>query len=260
MHFARAATLMPKYPWHFLGPGLADYARGRLDDAVANYRLQFEQDPRRPDPWGELAWIFLDLGLPIQARPAFDRKTKFSGRTRSAGIDLAYAALADGKAAAVPALMNQAGLDQPLEAVREIDRLVLQAIVGMAPSVQAIDTLRDAMRADAVPWVGSYWIFLGWFSWIDLAMLYTLAGSPASGAPLLDDAQNHADAAREPRQCVPHDPLPRRAHRGTARPERRGGHSARPSTPAGRAHGSCRSTRPSAGCGTMRGWCRWSPA
>lgn len=49
VHFARAATLVPKYPWRFLGPGLADYARGHLDDAIVNDRLQFEQDPRRPD-------------------------------------------------------------------------------------------------------------------------------------------------------------------------------------------------------------------
>lgn len=189
VHFARAAALQPKYPWRFLGPAQADYARGRLDDAVNNYRLQLEQDPRRPDAWSELGWLYLDLGLIAQARIAFDKKAELYGPVQRAGVDRAFLAVADGRVAALPTVLAERGLDTPMDGRQEIDRLLVQAIAGRRPTVQQLDAVRDAMRADSTPWVGSYWIFIGQFAWVDLAALYDIAGAPASVAPLLDDAQ-----------------------------------------------------------------------
>ncbi len=189
IHFTRAGTLMPKYPWRFVGPGQADYARGHLDDAVANYRLQFEQDPRRPDAWDELAWLYLDLGMPVQARNAFARKADLSGRNAFAAIDRAWVALAEGGPSALSAVVNARRLEDAVADQWEVDRLVVEAYAGRTPTRKALDTLNQLMRADSTPWVGSYWIFLGRFTWIDLAMLYQLAGAPESGRVLLDEAQ-----------------------------------------------------------------------
>ena len=189
VHFAKAGALQPKYPWRFLGPAQADYARGRLDDAVANYRLQLEQDARRSDLWSELGWLYLDLGLIPKARDAFDRKTRLYGPTKRAGMDRAFVLIAEGRADALAAWSTEVGLDTPVDGRQEVDRLLVHAIGGKAPSVGRIDAVRDAMRADPVPWIGSYWIFIGGFAWIDLAALYDLAGAPAAAAPLLDEAE-----------------------------------------------------------------------
>ena len=189
VHLARAVELNPKSPWRFLAPAWADYARGHLDDAISNYRRQLEVDARRPDVWGELGWLYLDLGMPAPAREAFAKKRDLAVRTQRAEIDEAYALLLDGQEAGLPAWLAERGLDRPADGVREVDRLMVHAIAGILPTSAAVDALRNAMRADAVPWVGSYWIFQGWFAWIDLAALYALAGSPAAAAPLLDEAQ-----------------------------------------------------------------------
>ena len=189
VHFGRAATLQPKYPWRFLGPAQADFARGRLDDAVNNYRLQFEQEPRRPDAWSELGWLYLDLGLIAQARLAFEKKAELYGSMPRSGLDGAFLAIADGGVARLAALLAERGLDAPVDGRQEIDRLLIQAIAGRRPTVQQIDPVRDAMRADHTPWIGSYWIFFGQFAWVDLATLYDLAGAPDAAAALLDDAQ-----------------------------------------------------------------------
>lgn len=120
-----------------------------------------------------------------QARLAFEKKTELKGRSPFAGVEQSWVTRAEGKPASLPALLGANGLDQPLDTASEIDRLVMWAIAGSKPAVQA----HDAMRADTVPWVGSYCIFLGRFAWIDLAMLDDLAGSPFAAAALLDDAQ-----------------------------------------------------------------------
>ncbi len=189
VHFARAGGLMSKYPYRFLGPGQADYARGRLDDAVANYRLQFEQDPRRPDAWDELGWFYLDLGVPAEARRAFDREATHRGDPAIVVIEQAYVLLAEGRIAALPTFLQERRLDQPQRSPREVERLTIQSIAGRLPTVATVDALVTTMRSDSTPWVGSYYIFMGWFAWIDLAMLYRLAGAPQSAAPLLDEAQ-----------------------------------------------------------------------
>ena len=65
---------------------------------------------------------------------------------------------------------------------------MLQAIAGRPPPLATVAAVHERMRADDVPWVGSYWIFLGFFAWIDVAMPYIVAGSDAA-RPLLDDAE-----------------------------------------------------------------------
>jgi DNA-binding winged helix-turn-helix (wHTH) protein/TolB-like protein/Flp pilus assembly protein TadD len=186
VHFARAGVLMPKDPWRFLGPGQADYARGHLDDAVANYRLQFEQDPRRPEAWGELGWFYLDLRLPTQARLAFDKKTELMGRNPYAAIEQAYVAIVEGKPTT---LQSEPETDRAKDPHSQLDWMVVQAIAGTIASSRDLDALQDAMHTDPQPWVGSYWVFFGRLAWIDFAMLYDLAGSAGAGAPLLDQAQ-----------------------------------------------------------------------
>jgi len=175
-HFARAGTLLPKNPWRFLGPGQADYARGRLDDAVANYRLQLEQDPRRDGVWDELAWFYLDLGMTGDARSAFDRKAALSPDNPLSRIDAANVALVEHGRAGLAALP---GIDRPIPGQWEIDRLKILAIAGHDPARAALDSLVAAMRADAMPWVGSYWVFFGNLATLDLAALYAQIGDRA---------------------------------------------------------------------------------
>ncbi len=195
-HFARAGTLMPKYPWRFLGPGQTDYARGRLDDAVANYRLQLEQDPRRPDVWDELGWFYLDLGMTTEARAAFAKKTSFHGNAIVAALDEAQVLLVDGGLDRLPAMLDAAGLEQPTGGVAEIERLRVRAIAGRAPSSSAIGSIVAAMRADASPWIGSYWVFLGRMVSIDLAALYDRIDARDAARALLDESQAMLDRLR----------------------------------------------------------------
>ena len=189
VHNARAAALMPKFPYRFLGLALADYARGHLDDAVANYRLQFEQDPRRPYEWSELAWLFLDLGLPAQAGAAFEKSAELIGGGRINGAGRARVALIEGGVAGLQAVVAQGVLDERIPAPGEVERYMLRAIAGRAPDVATLDALVQSMRGDSFPWVGSYSIFLGFFAWIDISALYRLANANAAAEPLLDDAQ-----------------------------------------------------------------------
>ncbi len=257
VHFARAATLVPKYSWRFLGPGLADYARGHLDDAIVNDRLQFEQDPRRPDAVSELAWLYLDLGMFTQARLAFEKKTELKGRSPFVGVEQSWVALAEGKPASLPARLGANGLDQPLDTSSEIDRLVMWAIAGSKPVVQALDAVREAMWADTVPWGGSYCIFLGRFAWIDLAILYDLAGSPFAGAALLDDAQAMlASLSANGNACHTIPSWRRASPRCAARTTWRSRSSRSRSTPAGGVGGSPASIPRSADCAPTRVWHR----
>ncbi len=195
-HFARAGALLPTYPWRFLGPGQNDYAQGRLDDAVANYRLQLEQDARRPDVWDELADFYLDLGMTADARAAFARKSALLKRPEVAAVDEGRVLLADGQRARLAAHLDASGLDRPVAGSLETMRLELAAIADRPPSRQAVDALVGAMRADGSPWVGSYWVFLGRMAWIDVAALYAHIDAFDAARPLLDDAQAMLDRLR----------------------------------------------------------------
>ena len=188
VHFARSATLTPKYPWRFLGPAQAFYAQGRLDDAVANYRLQFEQDERRADAHGEVGRLYLDLGMPAAARAAFQKRVELAGSASFLGVDACLADLAEGKPESLPETLRTYRLDQPFGSQWDVDRLTVLAIAGRLPTAKAVADLEATMRADAVPWVGSYWIFLGTFALIDFAALYDLAGAKADAARLCDEA------------------------------------------------------------------------
>lgn len=69
-HFDRARELGPHHPNPLWGHALVGYARGRLDDAALAYRAALALEKRRADLWHELAWIYLDLGLPGHAQRA----------------------------------------------------------------------------------------------------------------------------------------------------------------------------------------------
>lgn len=194
-HYGQAALLQERYPWRHIGLGYLAYAQGRLDEAVGHYRLQLAQDPRQSDAWGELGWLYLDLGLPDLARSAFDRQSATSNGAYGA-IDRAYALLVEGRPDALLAYLDRHANDDRAIGQREVERARLEVIAGRRPTVASIDAIVASMKSDTLPWVGSFWVFLGWQLWIDLAMLYLQAGAAASAAPFLDDAQAMLDRLR----------------------------------------------------------------
>lgn len=195
-HIERADALAPGSPYRHLTPAYLEYAQGHVGAAVEHYRRQLAIDARRPDQWNELGWLYLDLGLFDAASEAFERQVALTQGAHGS-IDGALVPMAAGRTDRVEAYIASRRLERPVPHHDEAERLRTLAMAGRTPSIGDIDAAMSAMRTDAVPWVGSFWVFLGWLLWIDLAMLYVAAGSASQAAPLLDDATAMLERLRQ---------------------------------------------------------------
>ncbi|MGH8137668.1 MAG: tetratricopeptide repeat protein [Steroidobacteraceae bacterium] len=69
---ARATELQPGNPNPYWTTGLLALSQGSLDGAIDGYRKALAKAPWRTDLLSQLGWLLLDVGLPEEARKAFD--------------------------------------------------------------------------------------------------------------------------------------------------------------------------------------------
>lgn len=188
-HFKRTIELMPQTAMGHWGLASLGYARGRYDDAIRAYRQGLGVDSRRANLWNEVAWLYMDLGMPDEARAALDNQLRLDKSPADALRDTARLLLLENKPQAMAEFLAQNNLLTNMEPGISVDSMLLASIGGQAVDVASIDKCLQQMRADPTPWVGSYDIFLGHCTWLRIATLYTLAGQPDRAAPLLTETE-----------------------------------------------------------------------
>ncbi|MEO6278380.1 winged helix-turn-helix domain-containing protein [Roseateles sp.] len=187
-HYQRAMVLAPQHangPW---GLGLVGYARGQLAEAVGGYRKALVVDPQRDALWLQLGWLYLDLGLPDEARHAFAQSQ--SQASHPAESQLAATRLLLGDEAALRRTLT--GLQLPGSGARdlEIDAALLWVRLGDLPRARRLlEPAVGLMLADPLPAWGNWDAFQGRHVLIDAAAVYLALGEPARAEPLLAQAE-----------------------------------------------------------------------
>lgn len=190
--YARAIELEPKHPNGHWGQGILAYAQGSLSDAVAHYRAALAIEPRRPFLWGELGWLYLDLGLADQAADAFGRTAALLPRSRWPQVAAAYAWLLRPDRGSAPAALALPGL--PAGEEETIDVMLVRAMAGLPLDSTLLTRAVDARQARSAPMAPSLWfIFQGHDSLLDLAAVYQALQRADLAAPWLAQAQAQLD-------------------------------------------------------------------
>lgn len=187
-HYRRAMVLAPQHangPW---GLGLLGYARGQLADAVSGYRKALVVDPRRDALWLQLGWLYLDLGLPDEARHAFAQAQAQAAHPAEAQLAAARLQLGD----EATLRRNLAAQQLPASGMRdlEIDAALLWVRLGDLPRARRLlEPAVGLMLADPVPAWGNWDAFQGRLVLIDAAAVYLGLSEPARAEPLLAQAE-----------------------------------------------------------------------
>lgn len=82
----RALELDAKLPNAYWARGLIALSSGNYDAAIAGYRDAIARAPQRVDLLGQLAWLYLDVGLPQRAAAQFKNGVAVTG----AGLNYGY--------------------------------------------------------------------------------------------------------------------------------------------------------------------------
>jgi DNA-binding winged helix-turn-helix (wHTH) protein/tetratricopeptide (TPR) repeat protein len=191
--YRRAIELEPQHPNGYWGLGILGYAKGALDVAVLNYREALQREARRPFLWGELAWLYLDLGLPDQAAEAFGRAVALLPKSRWPRIDAVYAWVARADHGAPPNELAMSAQQVPEDA-SAIDVMLMRAMAGLPLDEPLLQRALAAQQALSVPLQQALWyVFQGHDSLLDLAGVYVAMGRPERAQPHLDQAQQQLD-------------------------------------------------------------------
>ncbi|HUM11848.1 MAG TPA: winged helix-turn-helix domain-containing protein [Myxococcaceae bacterium] len=193
-HYARAVELAPHHPNTHWGAGLIGLARGRLDDAVRGYRRALQADSRREELWTQLGWIYLDLGMPQDARNAFAQAIALAGSPAQPQAALARAFIVEGDLPGLERYLAENQLPPPGIRDVEIETAVLFAVLGKREAAhRALISAVGPMLADPVPLYGPWFTCFGQHVFIDVATVYTWLGEPEEARSFLDQAFAYVD-------------------------------------------------------------------
>lgn len=187
-HYRRAMSLAPQHANGAWGLGLVGYARGQLAEAVQGYRKALVVDPRRDALWLQLGWLYLDLGMPDEARHAWAQSQSLAAQP--AESQLAAARLQLGDDAALRRTLD--GLKLPASGARELEMDAALLWVGLGDLPRARRVFEPAvglMLSDPLPAWGNFDAFLGRHALIDAAAVWVALGEPARAEPLLAQAE-----------------------------------------------------------------------
>jgi DNA-binding winged helix-turn-helix (wHTH) protein/tetratricopeptide (TPR) repeat protein len=186
-HYRRAMSLAPQHANGAWGLGLVGYARGQLAEAVQGYRKALVVDPRRDALWLQLGWLYLDLGMPDEARHAWAQSQSLAAQP--AESQLAAARLQLGDDAALRRTLE--GLKLPASGARDLEMDAALLWVRLGDPAQARRVFEPAvglMLSDPLPAWGNFDTFLGRHALIDAAAVWVALGEPARAEPLLAQA------------------------------------------------------------------------
>ncbi|MFY7914483.1 MAG: winged helix-turn-helix domain-containing protein [Rubrivivax sp.] len=191
--YRRALTLAPKHANGARGLGIIGFARGRLDEAVQGYRQALLIKPKDAYFWDQLAWIYLDLGMVVEAGQAF---AKFQAQSPQPVWAQASAARLWVCAQDRPAL-RQAVDALPVQ-TKERDALIETALLRLVLGQpdQAYKTLSSVIGlvlADPVPLYDDWSTFLGQHAWLDVAAIYCATEHRDQAEPFLEQASSFVE-------------------------------------------------------------------
>lgn len=186
-HYRRAMSLAPQHANGAWGLGLVGYARGQLADAVQGYRKALVVDPRRDALWLQLGWLYLDLGMPDEARHAWAQSQSLAAQPAESQLAAARLHLADDTALR----RTLEGLKLPASGARELemDAALLWVRLGDLPRARRVfEPAVGLMLSDPLPAWGNFDAFLGRHALIDAAAVWVALGEPGRAEPLLAQA------------------------------------------------------------------------
>jgi DNA-binding winged helix-turn-helix (wHTH) protein/TolB-like protein/Flp pilus assembly protein TadD len=189
-HFRRTLELVPKLAGGYWGLASLGYARGHYEESVRAYRAALDTDSRHPNLWNELAWLYMDLGMPHDAQSALDNQLQLEKNPAGALIDRAYLMLIEEGPTALSAFVKNNNLANNNDPGIAADALLLTAIAGAKVDPDTIDRNVARMKSDPTQAIGSYQLFLGHCTWLQYATLYWLAGRAAAADRLLIETEN----------------------------------------------------------------------
>lgn len=190
--YARAVELEPAHPNGHWGNGILAYAQGAHAAAVAHYRTALGLEPRRPFLWGELGWLYLDLGLAGPAADAFAQTARLLPRSRWPRVAAAYAWLQQPAGAGEPTVLALSGWQGGDE--ETVDVMLIRAMAGLALDEALLQRAVAARQARPAPMAPSLWfVFQGHDGLLDLAAVYSALGRTDLAVPWLAQAQEQLD-------------------------------------------------------------------
>ncbi|RQO60375.1 hypothetical protein DBR47_08385 [Paucibacter sp. KBW04] len=190
--FQRAIGLAPQHANGHWGLGILGFARGRLADAVLGYRKALLLDGKREALWGQLAWLYLDLGLADEAARAFAQFEALSATPAAARMEAARQWVRAGDPAAL-ALALQAQPLKPAQAALEryavIDAALLQLWLGQPQAaLRSLESVIGLVLADPVPLYNNWLSFQGHHILLDVATIYSAAGQRDKAEAFIEQA------------------------------------------------------------------------
>ncbi len=197
-HFTTAIELAPDHPNGPWGFGIVGYAQGQLDEAALAYERALALNPRRFDLWRQLAWIYLDLGLPGEATRAFEKAQRIAPDLAYLRAEAARVHLIEGDVKAVDRAISAIVANQPLAPDAQVQVALLYAVRGNTAAAAAL--AREAaplIGANSSQFYGPWDTFLGQLPPLDLAATLHDTGQFDAAQPLRELSSSHVQRLKK---------------------------------------------------------------
>jgi len=190
--YRRAIALAPKHANGQWGLGILGFARGRLADAVMGYRKALLIDAKREALWDQLAWIYLDLGLPDEARKAFAQAQSLSATPASAQMSAARLFVQTGDMPALADALDSQVLTRTAERDSLIDAALLRLLLGQKEAARkTLAPVIGLVLADPVALYNNWLSFQGHHVLLDVATVYMALDQPDKAVPFIEQADTY---------------------------------------------------------------------
>ena len=190
--YRRAIALAPQHANGHWGLGILGFARGRLADAAMGYRKALLVDAKREALWDQLAWIYLDLGLPDEAGKAFAQVQALSATPASAQISAARLFVQTGDMPALADALGSQGLTKTAERDALIDAAMLRLLLGQKDAARkTLASVIGLVLADPVALYNNWLSFQGHHVLLDVATVYMALDQPEKAAPFIEQADTY---------------------------------------------------------------------
>jgi tetratricopeptide (TPR) repeat protein len=170
--------------------GLAGYASGELDRAVAGYRQALALEPRRPYLWHELARLYVDLERPAEAQAGFARCVEQLPGVEWPAVHATWAWLVrEPRPGPVPPALERLPEDGSVA-----EWALLRAMAGLPLDAAPLQRALDGMAARGSVLTPSPWfVFQGSHRRLDLATVQALLGQRTQAETNLAEVQAQLD-------------------------------------------------------------------
>jgi tetratricopeptide (TPR) repeat protein len=191
----RLVELQPKAATAYWGPALLELAQGNTEKAIRGYRAALERTPERPDMRAELAWLYLDLGMPDDADAAYPRLPAASSDFLGLELERARASVASRDAEALARHLDSLPLAANASPRQLIEAALMQLVAGRVHDAEALcERARSDPRLSETATIEQPWLTRwGRSDGVTLAAVALASGNRLEAERYLDATQQWID-------------------------------------------------------------------